>query len=54
MIGGEFGLKLASTIGTFALDAKNPSKTGKSPLIWQAWYQIAQLEHLTRKHSKAA
>jgi hypothetical protein len=54
MIKGDFGLSLASTIGTFALDAKNPSKTGKSPLVWQACYQTAQLEHLKRKHSKTA
>ena len=54
MINGEFGSKLANTIGTFALDAKNPSKTGKSPLVWQACYQTAQLEYLQKKHNKTA
>ena len=54
MLAGELGLKLASTIGTFALDAKNPSKTGKSPLVWQSCYQTAQLDYLQRKHDIAA
>ena len=37
------------TIGNFALDARNPSKTGKSPLVWQACYQAAQVVFLSRK-----
>src|SRR5262249_46480641 len=39
--------KQADTIGNFALDARNPSKTGKSPLVWQACYQAARVAYLT-------
>ncbi len=49
LLNGELGLKLADTIGNFALDAKNPSKTGKSPLVWQACYQSVQVAYLTAK-----
>jgi hypothetical protein len=48
LLSEELGFKLADTIGNFALDAQNPSKTGKSPLVWQACYQSAQVEYLTR------
>ncbi|HEY3302244.1 MAG TPA: AIPR family protein [Candidatus Binatia bacterium] len=41
------GERLADTIGNFALDARNPSKTGKSPLVWQACYQASQVAYLT-------
>jgi hypothetical protein len=47
LIDGDLGLKLADTIGNFALDAQNPSKTGKSPLVWQACYQSVQVAYLT-------
>lgn len=43
---GPLGEKLAVTIGNFALDAQNPSKTGKSPLVWQSCYQSVELEYL--------
>lgn len=43
------GETLADTIGNFALDARNPSKTGKSPLVWQACYQAARVEFLEAK-----
>lgn len=43
MLKGDLGLKLADTIGNFALDAQNPSKTGKSPLVWQACYQSVEV-----------
>lgn len=46
LLSGPLGLKLADTIGNFALDAKNPSKTGKSPLVWQACYQAAEVAYL--------
>ncbi len=49
LLNGELGLKLADTLGTFALDAKNPSKTGKQPLVWQACYQQAQISYLLSK-----
>jgi hypothetical protein len=45
----DLGVKLAATIGNFALEAQNPSKTGKSPLVWQACYQCAQVTYLLRK-----
>lgn len=46
MLAGELGKTLAQTIGEFALDAKNPSKTGKSQLVWQSCYQAAELAYL--------
>lgn len=48
LLSGSLGETLADTIGNFALDARNPSKTGKSPLVWQACYQAAQVISLTR------
>lgn len=48
MLKGQLGETLADTIGNFALDARNPSKTGKSPLVWQACYQAAQVAYLSR------
>jgi hypothetical protein len=47
LLKGQLGETLADTIGTFALDARNPSKTGKSPVVWQACYQAAQVTYLT-------
>jgi hypothetical protein len=46
MLKGPLGKKLAATIGNFALEAKNPSKTGKSPLVWQSCYQAAEVKYL--------
>jgi AIPR protein len=48
LLQGHLGETLADTIGNFALDARNPSKTGKSPLVWQACYQAAQVAYLSR------
>jgi hypothetical protein len=48
LLEGNLGETLADTIGNFALDARNPSKTGKSPLVWQACYQAAQVTYLSR------
>lgn len=45
------GRTLAKTIGEFALDAKNPSKTGKSQVVWQSCYQSAELIHLRSKRA---
>jgi hypothetical protein len=47
LLEGELGEQLANTIGNFALDARNPSKTGKSPLVWQSCYQAAQVMYLS-------
>ena len=46
LLEGQLGETLADTIGNFALDARNPSKTGKSPLVWQACYQAAEVTYL--------
>jgi hypothetical protein len=46
MLQDGLGETLADTIGNFALDARNPSKTGKSPLVWQACYQAARVAYL--------
>jgi len=51
LLKGDLGVKLADTIGTFALEAKNPSKTGKSPLVWQACYQSAENTYLRSRFS---
>lgn len=48
---GDLGLNLANTVGHFALEAKNPSKTGKQGLVWQSCYQSAELRYLRAKHS---
>jgi hypothetical protein len=45
----DLGLKLADTIGNFALEAQNPSKTGKSPLVWQACFQSVEVAYLRAK-----
>jgi hypothetical protein len=49
MLLNGLGETLADTIGNFALDARNPSKTGKSPLVWQACYQAVRVAYLTAK-----
>lgn len=49
LLEGDLGLSLADTIGNFALDAQNPSKTGKSPIVWQACYQTAEVYYLRNK-----
>lgn len=46
LLEGDLGTVLARTIGEFALEAKNPSKTGKSQLVWQSCYQSAELTYL--------
>lgn len=46
LLSDGLGKDLAQTIGEFALDAQNPSKTGKSPLVWQSCYQCAELAYL--------
>jgi hypothetical protein len=40
------GETLADVVGNFALDQRNPSKLGKSVLVWQACYQAAELAYL--------
>lgn len=49
LLKGELGLMLADTVGKFALEAQNPSKTGKSALVWQACYQSALVSYLQTK-----
>ena len=49
LLKGTLGEKLAETIGNFALDARNPSKTGKQPLVWQSCYQAGQVVYLKAK-----
>lgn len=39
---GDLGERLARVIGDFALEAQNPSKTGKSPNVWQSCYVNAE------------
>jgi hypothetical protein len=46
LLNGPLGETLAETIGNFALETRNPSKTGKSPLVWQACYQAAEVAYL--------
>lgn len=47
LLSGDFGERLAETIGNFALDARNPSKTGKQPLVWQSCYKEGQVLYLS-------
>jgi AIPR protein len=49
LLADGLGETLADTIGNFALDARNPSKTGKSPLVWQACYQAVRVQYLETK-----
>jgi len=49
LLQGKLGETLADTIGNFALDARNPSKTGKSPLVWQSCYQAGRVELLEHR-----
>lgn len=49
MLAGEMGESLAETIGSFAREDRNPSKTGKSPLVWQYCYQAGQLAYYRSK-----
>jgi hypothetical protein len=46
LLEGDLGLRLANTIGNFALEIQNPSKVGKTALVWQSCYQLAQLSYL--------
>jgi hypothetical protein len=46
------GETLAGIVGNFALDQRNPSKTGKSALVWQSCYQAAELVYLRSKVAK--
>jgi len=47
LLQGELGETLADTIANFALDNRNPSKTGKSPIVWQSCYQAGQVAYLS-------
>lgn len=49
LLDGDLGLKLADTVGSFAREAQNPSKTGKSPLVWQSCYQCVEVMYLRAK-----
>ncbi len=49
LLEGDLGLRLADTIGAHALDAQNPSKTGKAGLVWQACYRAADNAYLRAK-----
>ena len=42
------GKRLAATIGDFALESQNPSKTGKSIPVWNSCYQAAENEYLRK------
>lgn len=42
----SLGKRLASIMGDFALEAQNPSKTGKSLPVWNSCYQAAEIEYL--------
>lgn len=46
LLDGDLGLHLADTLANYALEAQNPSKTGKSPMVWQACYQCVELHYL--------
>lgn len=44
----DLGITLANTIGNFALEHQNPSKTGKSPSVWEACYTRVENTYLRK------
>lgn len=42
----ELGKQLAQTIGDYALEHRNPSKTGKSIPVWQSCYSLGEIAYL--------
>lgn len=46
LLKGNLGIELAGVIGDFALDIRNPSKTGKSQIVWQSCYKTGQVAYL--------
>lgn len=48
-LAGDVGLSLAGTLGSFARDQQNPSKTGKFAPVWQSCYQNVELAYLRAK-----
>lgn len=49
LLDGELGTELAETIGSFASEHQNPSKTGKSLNVWKSCYQAARVYYLQTK-----
>ena len=49
LLDGELGTELAETIGSFAAEHQNPSKTGKSLNVWKSCYQAARVYFLQAK-----
>lgn len=46
LLTGNLGLVLAETMGSFAREHQNPSKTGKFQPFWQSCYQCVELAYL--------
>ena len=46
LLQGDLGKQLSDTIGNFALEHRNPSKTGKFPSVWQACYSLGEIAYL--------
>lgn len=46
LLSGELGIVVADTIGNFALEHQNPSKTGKSPSVWGSCYTKVENAYL--------
>lgn len=42
----KLGIDLARTIGDYALQQQNPTKTGKFTPVWQSCYQAVEIHHL--------
>lgn len=49
LLESDLAIQLAGTIGEEALKNQNPTKTGKSALLWQTCYQKAELFYLKMK-----
>jgi len=49
LLDGDLGTELAETIGSFAAEHQNPSKTGKSLNVWKSCYQAARVFYLQTK-----
>jgi hypothetical protein len=49
LLSGPLGYALAETVGNFALEQKNPSKTGKSLNVWNSCFKDAENAYLRMK-----
>lgn len=49
LLDSKLGADLARTVGNYALQQQNPTKTGKFGPVWQSCYQAVEIYHLKAK-----